>query len=291
MNSEKVKTLLEFPWSGENYSQKIWGCDDRFVKMLNKNLSLGLVTGQTYSEIIKSIKKECDAQKYQIERLVRTEGTFIANQGSLDAYSQLGVKKYRFVARLDSRTSPQCRELNGKVFNVSEAIAGENLPPLHPNCRSTTVAVWDEEKEEKKENYKTFTEEELKKEYNRLLSLGNKYSHKPDKNSMYPFHTWEMFRDCYYEANKQIQGATVKGTKIKHVSAHATMRMLQRKVSPKELKTMLEKPKEINNIVYDAKNNRYKFNIISNGFFVFINPNIGNIITVWHPDHDRLDKI
>ena len=84
MNSEKVKTLLEFPWSGENYSQKIWGCDDRFVKMLNKNLSLGLVTGQTYSEIIKSIKKECDAQKYQIERLVRTEGTFIANQGSLD---------------------------------------------------------------------------------------------------------------------------------------------------------------------------------------------------------------
>lgn len=74
---------------------------------------------------------------------MRSEGTFIANQGSLDAYGQLGVKKYRFVARPDTRTSPQCRDLNGKVFNVSDAMAGENLPPLHPYCRSTTAAVFD----------------------------------------------------------------------------------------------------------------------------------------------------
>lgn len=51
------------------------------------------------------------------------------------------IKGYRWVSTLDSRTSSQCRGLDGKEFQVGQG----PLPPIHPNCRSTTVAVLDPE--------------------------------------------------------------------------------------------------------------------------------------------------
>lgn len=49
------------------------------------------------------------------------------------------VKAYRWVSTLDIRTSSKCRHLDGQEFKVGEG----PLPPIHPNCRSTTVAVLD----------------------------------------------------------------------------------------------------------------------------------------------------
>lgn len=54
-------------------------------------------------------------------------------------YKECGITSYCFLATLDRRTSPQCRELDGKVFLIAEAETGKNYPPIHPNCRSTTV--------------------------------------------------------------------------------------------------------------------------------------------------------
>ena len=33
-----------------------------------------------------------------------------------------------------------CQALNGQAFKLSEAEAGVNLPPIHPNCKCTTRA-------------------------------------------------------------------------------------------------------------------------------------------------------
>ena len=49
------------------------------------------------------------------------------------------VKAYRWVSTLDIRTSSKCRHLDGEEFKIGEG----PLPPIHPNCRSTTVAVLD----------------------------------------------------------------------------------------------------------------------------------------------------
>ena len=32
-----------------------------------------------------------------------------------------------------------CKCLNGEVFKTENAMEGENYPPMHPHCRSTTV--------------------------------------------------------------------------------------------------------------------------------------------------------
>ena len=47
--------------------------------------------------------------------------------------------KVEFVAKLDERTTKECRSHNGNKIKVSEMVPGVNVPPLHPHCRSTTV--------------------------------------------------------------------------------------------------------------------------------------------------------
>jgi len=50
------------------------------------------------------------------------------------------VKGYEWVSTLDSRTTETCRSLDGREFQIGKG----PLPPIHVNCRSTTVAVLDE---------------------------------------------------------------------------------------------------------------------------------------------------
>lgn len=48
---------------------------------------------------------------------------------------------YRWVSVLDSRTSAECRSLDGRVFGIGTG----PLPPIHMNCRSTVVPELAEE--------------------------------------------------------------------------------------------------------------------------------------------------
>lgn len=75
----------------------------------------------------------------QIVALVRTSINQVANAASQQVYeaNQDVTKKYRYVATLDSRTSPICRSLDGKEYVYGKG----PTPPQHFNCRSTTVAV------------------------------------------------------------------------------------------------------------------------------------------------------
>jgi SPP1 gp7 family putative phage head morphogenesis protein len=95
------------------------------------------------------------------ERLIRTETTNTYSQSTLQMYNKSGiVKEYRYLATLDNRTSTICQDLDGKVFKIDNAITGLNYPPMHPNCRSTTVSIFDDEVFERRArdaNGKTYT--------------------------------------------------------------------------------------------------------------------------------------
>lgn len=70
-------------------------------------------------------------------RLVRTELNYVHNHAALDSIADSGMKYFRFIATLDKRTSEICRSHDSHVYPISEAKQGQNVPPLHPNCRST----------------------------------------------------------------------------------------------------------------------------------------------------------
>lgn len=77
----------------------------------------------------------------QILTLVRTSVNQVANAASQQVYeaNQDITRKYRYVATLDSRTSAICKANDGKVYEYGKG----PTPPLHWNCRSSTVPVID----------------------------------------------------------------------------------------------------------------------------------------------------
>ena len=92
-----------------------------------------------------------DIRLAEAQRLVRTEANNVHNQSDLQFYKDSGYAKYEFVATLDMHTSDICKKLDGQVFNTDEAVVGQNFPPMHPNCRSTTIAVVEDDVEAEKQ--------------------------------------------------------------------------------------------------------------------------------------------
>ena len=139
ISSSVVKKALEQEWSGANYSSRIWSNTDNLAKAIKNEVVIGLNKGLNYRTMSQNIAKKFETSYKNAERLVRTETNHIQNQATLMGYTDAGVVKYQFLAVLDSRTSHTCSDLNGEVFKTEDATEGENYPPMHPHCRSTTV--------------------------------------------------------------------------------------------------------------------------------------------------------
>ena len=139
ISNSVIKKALENEWSGANYSSRIWSNTDNLAKAIKNEVIVGLNKGINYMTMSKNIAKKFETSYRNAERLVRTETNHIQNQATLVGYKDAGVVKYEFLAVLDSRTSHTCASLNGEIFKTENAMEGENYPPMHPHCRSTTV--------------------------------------------------------------------------------------------------------------------------------------------------------
>ena len=139
VSQNTLKTLLEYPWSGKNYSEKIWGRVQNFSEKLENVLTVGIIEGASNQEMARNLARVCDSEYKNAIRLIRTETNFVANEAAAKAYESQGVESYEYLAALDLRTSEICREMDGKVFALKDKVTGKNYPPLHPHCRSTTV--------------------------------------------------------------------------------------------------------------------------------------------------------
>ncbi len=148
MPTSRINEILRQSWSGEHYSKRIWDNVDKLADTLKEEVLVGFMTGRSTGKTANAIQERMGCGSMEARRLVRTETNYVANQAELDSYRECGIDRYRFLATLDSRTSEICQQLDGKEFPVGEAKAGVNLPPMHPNCRSTTVAVFEDEDEE-----------------------------------------------------------------------------------------------------------------------------------------------
>ena len=94
---------------------------------------------------MKIIANKFDQGIFEARRLVRTEAAFVSGELNAEAYEECDLQKYQFLATLDLRTSEICRSLDGKRFFLKDRQVGKNYPPMHPWCRSTTIAVISED--------------------------------------------------------------------------------------------------------------------------------------------------
>lgn len=140
----EILRLRALKWSGDNYSGRIWNNTDELARKLKDEFLVGLMTGRSDRDVVNLISDRFDAGRNNARRLVRTESAFFHNEMEALSYEEADIEYYRFIAVLDKRTSAICRDQDNKVYKVSERKTGINYPPLHPWCRSTTVAHFDD---------------------------------------------------------------------------------------------------------------------------------------------------
>lgn len=136
----EIKRLQGIKWTGEAYSDRIWSNTGALASSVKDELLVSLMTGRSVRDTSQAIAERFGAGQNNARRLVRTESAFFHNQMELLSYEDAEITKYKFVVVLDKRTSHICQQHDNKVYNTDEAVPGVNYPPLHPWCRSTTIA-------------------------------------------------------------------------------------------------------------------------------------------------------
>lgn len=109
---------------------------------LVRGVQSGFVQGQTTRQIVKQVAGPggfADISERNATTVVRTAVAHVSNATRQEIYDDNSdiVNKYQWVSTLDSRTSTICRSRDGQKFNVGKG----PLPPAHPNCRSTTIPI------------------------------------------------------------------------------------------------------------------------------------------------------
>lgn len=140
LNQKKLETLLSKPWTtdGRTFSDRIWSKKKELVGSVQKELTQGLLRGDSPQKITDAIKNRFNVSRYQAGRLVHTETTYFNAISTKQAYQDLGVEKIEILETLDSHTCEICQPLDGMVIPLAQYEPGVTVPPFHPNCRGTT---------------------------------------------------------------------------------------------------------------------------------------------------------
>lgn len=145
VSPKQIDKVLKSNWSGSNYSQRIWSNTNKLAHDLKEELLVNVMTGRSDREVAEIIRNKFSSGAMESRRLVRTESCYIANEMEMQSYEECGIERYMFIATLDKKTSKICQQQDKKVYNVKDKQPGKNCPPMHPWCRSTTIAVIDDE--------------------------------------------------------------------------------------------------------------------------------------------------
>lgn len=146
VNEKHVEQVLRAPWSGKNYSERIWGNSDKLARTLQDTVFNSVHRGVPVEKLAKEVQERMNVGKNDAVRLVRTELNYVHNQATLDSLKSANMEYFQFIATLDKRTSSVCREHDNHVYPIDEAEVGTNVPPLHPRCRSTIAGSIDSKK-------------------------------------------------------------------------------------------------------------------------------------------------
>jgi len=149
LDGKQIDKVLAKPWApdGKNFSARIWADRDKLLAELQTVLTQDLIRGEPSDKVISDFAGRMGVSKSAAERLILTEAAYFSGQSRMDGYKEQGIKSYQFVATLDSKTSKECRHMDGEVIPLSEAKPGVNYPPLHAYCRSTTIPVFEDDVE------------------------------------------------------------------------------------------------------------------------------------------------
>lgn len=144
LSGARLTTLVNAAYSMQDAKKFM----DPLVDMSKDAATYSMLQGLPPERVAESVEDVKKSTPHRAKREARTVITATASDAHREAYERHGVKHYIFVCTYDERTCPKCGELDRMEFAVEDACEGVNYPPIHPNCRCTTVAALSREIEE-----------------------------------------------------------------------------------------------------------------------------------------------
>ena len=145
IDASAVEDAVSYPWSGAMFSDRLWQSKQALVFNTREIITQGLIQGKSVGIMASAISSRMGQSYKNAERLIRTETAHIHAEADRRAYKEAGVAEYEYMAAVNERTCDTCGALDGRRFKVDDAEPGVNYPPIHPNCRCTTVEYDPEE--------------------------------------------------------------------------------------------------------------------------------------------------
>lgn len=121
------------------------------IERVTGTINAGVFQGLTTPEIVRRVMGTRGAKFNDgdmarawrdAEAMTRTAIAHTSSMARLQTYEANDdiIVGYRIVATLDSRTSAECRSMDGRTFKIGKG----PMPPFHVNCRTTTVPELDD---------------------------------------------------------------------------------------------------------------------------------------------------
>lgn len=112
------------------------------IRQVVQTMNTATIEGWSPSERKSALALMLMQKEWEAERVSRTEGVRLTNYTLYSHYGDLGiVVGWRYDVVLDGRTSKICLPLANKVVRHTDRTL---IPPLHPNCRTLLVPIFDE---------------------------------------------------------------------------------------------------------------------------------------------------
>lgn len=140
INRKEVEKAVLQTWVGNaNFSKRIWTNQAKLSTILQKELVNVIAAGRPTAELTKALAEGMGVGYSNARRLARTEIAHVYNSSTIDRYKEAGVDKVKILTAEDDKVCDQCKEFEGKVFDIDKA----PVLPVHPQDRCCYVAVSD----------------------------------------------------------------------------------------------------------------------------------------------------
>ena len=165
-NKKLMEEILNRPWLGSNFSERLWKNTKTLAMNLNDILTTGLTQGKTVTEMAIQLNNRMNEGFNVAHKLVRTETMHYLNESSFKAYQDAGCEEVQVWAAVDERTCPTCGIRHGNVYRMKD----KPTLPFHANCRCTYLPIIDVDDAKKDHDQ---AKEDINNEFNRRHDLDN----------------------------------------------------------------------------------------------------------------------
>ena len=139
LDDNDIKNAVYSKYANTSFKLSLAGNKVKLINDVETSVPQGFARGFNINKLNDIVNSKLAISRNRNIALTRTETDYLCNKANLEQYKEFGIEKYEYLATLDMRTSDMCRDMDGYIGLVSQAEQGVNFPPLHVNCRSTTV--------------------------------------------------------------------------------------------------------------------------------------------------------